>query len=95
VNRLLRDDEHIPRPILRFWDLIVFGHQIGQLDESTCDKVRQTLMKMGEWILPCFTGRNFKAGLGDFYPRLVDGVATLIGASTPLDGLDDRKAIFR
>jgi hypothetical protein len=95
VNRLLRDDENIPRPILRFWDLIVFGHQIGQLDGSSCDKVRQTLVSIGEWIPRCFAGRNFSVGLTDFYPRLVDGVAGLIGAANPEGPLDDRQVLFR
>jgi hypothetical protein len=95
VNRLLRDDENIPRPIVRFWDLIVLAHQIGQLDGASCDKIRQTLVRIGEWIPPCFTARNFSAGLIDFYPRLVDGVATLIGAANPVSPLDDRQVLFR
>jgi hypothetical protein len=95
VNRLLRDDENIPRPILRFWDLIVFGHQVGRLDESGCDKIRQILVKMQESVPSCFTGRTFSVGVAEFYPRLVDGVANLIGAQNPMERLDDRGVIFR
>ncbi len=95
VNRLLRDDENIPRPILRFWDLIVFGHQVGRLDEAACDKIRQTLVKIEEAVLPCFAGRTFHVGLAEFYPRLVDGVANLVGAPSPVERLDDRGVIFR
>ncbi len=95
VNRLLRDDENIPRPVLRFWDLIVLGYQIGQLDGSSCDKIRQSLVAIGEWIPSCFTGRNFSAGLIDFYPRLVDGVAKLIGTTNPQGPLDERQVLFR
>jgi hypothetical protein len=95
VNRLLRDDENIPRPLLRFWDLIVFGHQIGQLDDRSCDKIRQTLVSIEEWVPQCFIGRQFSVGLTEFYPRLVDGVASLIGASKPEGRLDDRLVVFR
>jgi len=67
VSRLLRDDENIPRPILRFWDLIVFGLQIGHLDESSCDKTRQTVpvqpeMERGRFPL---VGK-FRPSGGDF-----------------------------
>ena len=95
VNRLLRDGENVPRPILRFWDLIVFGHQTGQLDDASCDKIRQSLAKIQERLPECFTGRAYDAGLADFYPRLVDGVAPLIGAANRASTLDDRLALFR
>lgn len=94
VNRLLRDDENLPRPILRFWDFIVFGHQIKQLDDSRCDKIRQTLVKLQESIPQSFTGRAFSAGLPSFYARLVDGLHPLVGASTPESGLDERLTLF-
>jgi len=95
VKRLIQDDEHIPRPILRFWDLIAFGHQIGQLDDSSCDKIRQILVSIDESVPQCFKGRKFGVGLTEFYLRLVDGVATLIGAENRQGPLDDRRVIFR
>jgi hypothetical protein len=95
VNRLLRDEESIPRPILRFWDLIVFGHQTGQLDDTSCDKIRQALGKINESLPQCFTGRSFNVGLAEFYARLVDGLAPLIGAPNPQGKLDDRLVLFR
>lgn len=95
VRRLLQDDENVPRPVLRFWDFVAFAHQIGQLDEASCDKVRKTLIGIGEWIPNCFSGRNFSDGLPEFYLRLVDGVAPLIGAHTKHSAFDDRQVIFR
>jgi len=95
VNRLIRDNENVPRPILRFWDLIVLGHQVGQMDESSCDKARQTLAKMQESLPQCFRGRTFAAGLADFYARLADGVAPLVGAKDPLGKLDERLFLFK
>jgi hypothetical protein len=95
VNRLLRDEENIPRPILRFWDLVVFARQIGQMDDASCDKIRQALAKLEESLPQCFRGRTFSVGLPEFYARLVDGAAPLIGASHPQGKLDDRKVLFR
>jgi hypothetical protein len=95
VRQLIRDNEKVPRPILRFWDLIVFCRQIDQIDDSSCDIVRQSLTKLQEGQPQCFTGRAFRTGLAEFYPRLVDGTAPLIGAPNPGGRLDDRLALFR
>lgn len=80
VRRLLKNGEAIPRPIIRFWDLVVLAHQIGSIDEAACDRVRQTFPKLKEKTLPCFTGRSYSEGLPMFYPRLVCAQHQLIGA---------------
>jgi hypothetical protein len=95
LNRLIRDEENIPRPILRFWNLIVFGRQTGQLDDPSCDKIRQALARIGESLPRCFTGRTFSDGLPEFYARLVDGMAPAVGAPNPQNALDDRRVLFR
>jgi hypothetical protein len=95
VNRLLRDGENIPRPVLRLWDFIVFGRQVGQLDDAMCDKTRQTLATIQERLPQCFVGRTFSVGVTEFYARLVDGVAPLIGAAQPEGALDERQVLFR
>lgn len=90
VQRLIRNGEHIPRPILRFWDVIVFAHQVGLLECSTCDGVRKALAKLQERTHPAFTGKSFEDGLPEYYPRLVAGDFPLVGASSPQDRLDER-----
>ncbi len=90
VNRLLRDGEVVTRPVIRFWDLLVFGLQVGHLEEAACDRVRQHLVSMQERLPPCFTARSFVSGLGEFYARLADSRCSPIGAGTPRENLDQR-----
>lgn len=94
VTRLLRGGETIPRPILRFWDFVVFAHQAGLLDAAACDKVRQILHKMGEWQHPCFTNCSFDDGLPRFYARLVRAGWQTVGASQPQEKLDERLGLI-
>jgi hypothetical protein len=95
INRLLRDNEIIPRPILRFWDLILFAFQSGHLDNSGCDEIRQTLVRLAERVPDCFDKRSFSDGLPTFYPRLVDGEKPLVGAAEPQDRFDQRLFLSR
>jgi hypothetical protein len=95
INRLLRDNETIPRPILRFWDLIVFAFQSGHLDDSACDKIRQTLRRVAERVPDCFGSQSFADGLPSFYPRLADGGTPPVGATTPQDRFDERLILRR
>lgn len=90
VYRLLRSGETIPRPIIRFWDLVVFAHQVGDLDEAACDQIRKTLSKLGERTHPCFTDRSFVDGLPQFYARLICSDHKVIGADQPQETLDER-----
>lgn len=88
VRKLLRDGECLPRPILRFWDLIVFAHQCGHVDARACDKIRQALRKLREKTHPCFTNRSFEEGLQQFYPRMISADYEIVGAEQPQDELD-------
>jgi hypothetical protein len=63
----------LPSPVLRAFDLLVFGFQIGELTEADCDAARQTLLASGEGIPQAFEHSSFKDGLVDFDTRLVDG----------------------
>lgn len=90
VYKLLRDGYSLPRPIVRFWDLIVLDYQLSNVDDAMCDKIRQTLAAMSERLPGCFTGKSFKAGLNDFYARLVDHQKPTVGAVSSQEKFDDR-----
>jgi hypothetical protein len=90
VSRLLRGGETIPRPVFRFWDFVVFAHQVGLLDAGACDKVRQSLHRIGERQHPCFSNCSFEAGLPHFYARLVCVGRQALGASQPQEKFDER-----
>ena len=95
VGRLLRDGVTVPRPVLRFWDLVVFWRQAGHLDDAACDHIRQTLSKLQEHTIGCFTGKHFVDGLPFFYPRFVDSHLPLLGAREPQERLDERMYLQR
>lgn len=90
VSRLLRGGETIPRPIFRFWDFVVFAHQVDLVDAGACDKVRQFLHKIGERLHPCFSNCSFHDGLPYFYARLACANRPTVGASQPQERFDDR-----
>lgn len=82
----------LPSPILRFFDLVTFGHQIGLLTESDCDKIRQELHAHGEGIPKSFDNVSFRSGLTQFCCRLLDGTIPPIGAPIDSDGPSSHKA---
>lgn len=90
ISRLLRSGETIPRPIFRFWDFVVFAHQVALLDAGACDKVRQILYKMSERLHPCFQKCSFQDGLPLFYGRLGCDGRPMVGASRPQEKYDER-----
>ncbi len=95
VRRLIRDNENVPRPVLRFWDLVVLGHQIERLDDVSCDMIRKCLVSLQESIPQCFSGKKYSAGLPEFYQRIVDGESPILGAPSRRENLDERRVIFR
>ncbi len=95
VNVLIRMKEFVPRPVLRFWDLMVLAFQSDLLTAAECDKVRQTLAKLNERTDPAFKGRPFMEGLSNFYPRIVDGTKDPVGAREPQERMDFRLPIHR
>jgi hypothetical protein len=90
VYRLLKSGESIPRPIIRFWDLVAFGYQVGHLDDAACDRIRQTLRKLGERMPRCFVDRSYIDGLPEFYPRLACAGHQFVGAGQPQEKFDER-----
>ena len=95
VYRLIRGNENVPRPIIRFWDLIVLCHQIEMLTEGDCDRIRQVLEKIGERLPACFSRRSFRDGLPEFYARLADIDRPVVGAIGPQERLDERLLLRR
>ena len=91
VNVLLRRREQLPQPILRFWDLIVFGHQSGTLDEAACDKVRKSLHKAGERLPLCFSNCSYRDGLNSFYCRLINQGRPVKGLNAPPEREDGNR----
>lgn len=95
VSKLVRQGEIIPRPILRFWDLVVFSYQAAWLTANECDAIRQFLDKLGERNHPCFTGHSFQDGLPHFYARLACSDQQLIGSNQPQEKFDERMVLAR
>ena len=80
--------------MLRSFDVIVLGLQIGILTEGDCKAIRKELLKRGEAILPCFQNCSVIDGLPNFYHRLCDGSVNVLGAVTPIEKFDDRIRIM-
>lgn len=95
VSRLVRQGETLPSPTLRFWDLVVFSHQVGWLSENDCDAIRQFLDKIGERNHPCFSSHSFQDGLPHFYARLTCSEEPGIGAAETQEKFDERIALTR
>lgn len=76
---------YIQQTILRAFDIIIFGLQIGRLTQDDCERARRDLYKNGQKLLRCFANCSVRDGLSGFYARLLDGAYPEIGASVPLD----------
>jgi hypothetical protein len=92
---LINDKIDVQRPILRAFDILAFGVQTGAIDWDACAKARKHLIKAKETILPCFQNCSVEDGMPQFYLRLCDSGSPLIGATAPIDKLDDRIYIRR
>jgi hypothetical protein len=80
ITTLDRTRAPLPTPVLRAFDVLVFGHQIGTLSSQDCDAARQALLATGREYLPkCWRNASFDDGLSEFTPRLVDGKAPTLG----------------
>lgn len=62
----------VPITVLRAYDLIVFAHQVGILDERQCEEFRQTMVTENEFVPARQKSTSFAKGLPDFVPRLID-----------------------
>ena len=84
--RVLRDRSiSVPDRILRFFDVVVFLHQIGELKSSDCEEVRRQLIRHDEHVPLCFQKASFEDGLKEFFPRLLDSDAQKVGSDTVRD----------
>jgi hypothetical protein len=84
----------LPSPILRAFDLVCFGHQVGVLDIAACDKFRKKMNDIGEHIPKAFQKASFAAGLTDFCPRITCTARASIGRTpSPSSQFDQVVAI--
>ncbi len=86
---------HVQRPILRAFDLLIFGLQIGVITESDTKAFRKALLSHDQGLLPCFRNCAVIDGLPSFYQRLCDSSSSPLGAAKPLEKFDDRIWITR
>jgi hypothetical protein len=93
--RLINAGVYVQRPILRAFDVVIFGLQIGILSEDDCKQVRKDLLRCDQGILSCFRNCAVIDGLPSFYQRLCDAEKTPLGASAPVEKLDERIWIRR
>ena len=85
----------IPTTVLRAFDILVFGLQIGVDTEDGCDEARKALVKLGEFVPACFQNASFQSGLPSFFARLADGSLTLVGSGRPFTRFDTRLWVLR
>ncbi len=89
--RKLRDAGiYVERPILRAFDILVFGLQIAKLTQNDCEQARKDLRKSGQELLRCFVNCSVQDGLASFYARLLDREHPELGAALPVDPFDER-----
>lgn len=87
---LIDDGIAVQRPILRAFDVLLFGVQIGAIGWETCRTARRQLLKAKEGLLPCFANCSVEDGMPNFYLRLCDADLPVIGGSAPVEKFDDR-----
>jgi hypothetical protein len=93
--RLIGAGIHVQRPILRAFDIVIFGLQVGILSDDDCKQVRKDLLRNQQGILPCFKNCAVRDGLPSFYQRLCDADLNPVGAPAPIEKFDDRIWIRR
>jgi hypothetical protein len=95
LHRLRSAAAGCPDHVFRFFDLVVFLHQIGELSTSECNNIRQQLIGRDEHVPACFAGHSFEDGLLHFFPRLLDSDFEYIGSRTAVDARLDRTLYIR
>jgi hypothetical protein len=96
-SRLAADSKGLilGKPTLRFYDLVVFLHQCGELTERDCDNIRKELFRVGDSIHSAFAARKFVQGLARFYPRIVNPDFEIIGSATTTELGDENRVEIR
>jgi hypothetical protein len=95
IEILMANGSSPPGPYFRTFDVIVFGRQIDALTDNECDSARQSLANRNEAINRCFTGRSFADGLPEFYQRLIDSAAPILGSRYPQHRYDSKRLTIR
>jgi len=90
IWNLINEGIDIHRPILRAFDVLVFGVQTGAIDWEACARARKHLIKAKETLLPSFQNCSVEDGMPQFYLRLCSSNSPVIGAQTPVEKLDER-----
>jgi hypothetical protein len=95
IRKLLGGDIHIQPHLLRSYDVLTFGVQIGNLSHNDCDGVRQDLNKRGDEVPVAFRKRSFTDSLPYFFSRLIDGSEPIIGSEMPIVRYDVRLVVSK
>lgn len=90
LRQLVNDGIDVQRPILRAFDILIFGVQAGIANIESCTKARKQLIKAKESILPCFENCSVADGLANFFLRICDADLDILGADHALGSFDDR-----
>ena len=81
IKVLANQQESLPSPICRFFDLVVLAYQAGILtDREVDDNVRQELQAQSEFIPKAFSNTSFSKGLYQYSCRIRDGSKACCGA---------------
>ena len=88
--QLVKDGIDVQRPVLRAFDVLIFGVQARLAEIESCAKARRLLLKARETILPCFENCSVADGLPNFFLRLCDASLPPLGAEKKLEPFDDR-----
>ena len=88
--QLVNDGIDVQRPVLRAFDILIFGAQAGISGLASCAKARRQLVKAKETVLACFENCSVADGLPRFYLRICDADLPILGAQQPIDPFDER-----
>jgi hypothetical protein len=88
--QLVNDGIDLQGPVLRAFDILVFGAQAGVCDLESCAKARKQLLKAKETVLACFKNCSVADGLSNFYLRICDADLDILGARQPIGRFDER-----
>lgn len=88
--QLVNDGIDVQRPVLRAFDILIFGAQANVCDLESCARARKHLLKAKETVLACFENCSVADGLPNFYLRICDADLDILGAQQPIGLFDER-----
>jgi len=96
VHKLREEGESFAvEPILGFWDLMVFAHQVGLCTENECDDVRQQLVRAKESLPVELRNTSFQTGLQKYFCKLADRDCPIAGSAQREVGRSQRLFVSR